>query len=424
MFMVWSIIARSMGDRTHSLERLVNPALRDRLARMPVVVVTGARQTGKTTLVRGLEGRHFATLDSLVTLDQARKDPQTLVRIADRVTLDEVQRAPELLLSVKEAVDDDRKRGRFLLTGSANLALFDEVGESLAGRASYLVLRPLTEREKRRDTTEPVWTALTEQSDPADVSSAFPAPRAWNWKRAALEGGLPPAALADEADDRRVFLESYFDTYVQRDVRDFAQVGDLAAFGRLVRLVALRNGGLVNHAELSRDAEVPRSTVLRWMSVLDASYVTTSVPAFARSRKRRLIKAARVYFGDTGLGLHLASVDDEALLEKDPRVGSWLEGIVLNDLLAWRETLVKKPDVMHWRSVNGEEVDFVVERGKRLLPIEVKSSRTVRVDDARALDSFCAEHGAAAPFGILAYAGREVVQLTRTSLAVPLSCVL
>lgn len=413
-----------MGDRTRTLSRLVAPALEDRLGRMPVVVVTGARQTGKTTLTRGLAGRRFVTLDSLTTLDQARREPATLVRQADRMTLDEVQRAPELLLAVKEAVDEDRRKGRFLLTGSANLALLGEIGESLAGRASYLVLRPLTEREKRGDRSTSSWTGLTEVADARHALDSLPSPREWDWKRAALEGGLPPAALAEDADDRRVFLESYFDTYVQRDVRDFAQVGDLAAFVRLVRLVALRNGGLVNHAELSRDAEVPRSTVLRWMSVLDASYVTTSVPAFATSRKRRLIKAPRVYCGDTGLGTFLASIDDEGSLARDPRVGSWLEGLVLNDLLAWRETLVKKPGVMHWRSVNGTEIDFVVERGKRLMPIEVKSSRTVRVDDARSIDAFCAEHGTTAPFGVVAYAGREPLRLTPTCFAIPLSCLL
>ena len=394
---------------------------------MPVVVLTGARQTGKTTLVRTFAGaaeRRFVTLDSLAALDQARREPEVLASSAARLTIDEVQRAPDLLLAVKEIVDREKRRGRFLLTGSANLLLLRSIGESLAGRAIHLVLRPMTEREKREDASSPAWPLLLEAATATAARDVLPPPRSFDWRHAALQGGLPPAALAASDEDRHLWFEGYVETYVQRDLRDLTQVGDLAAFVRLMRLAALRTGGLLNQADLARDALVGRTTAQRWLSILEASFLVTLLPPFAESRAKRLIKTPKLYALDTGLALYLAGVEDEDALGRQPGSGAWLENLVLNDLLAWRETEAKKPGVFYRRSASGEEVDFVVERRGRLLPIEVKAARTVRTADARALDAFCQEFGRRSPFGLLLYDGREILQLTRTTLAAPLGAVL
>ena len=155
-----------------------------------------------------------------------------------------------------------------------------------------------------------------------------------------------------------------------------------------------------------------------------ASFLVTLLPPFTESRAKRLIKTPKLYALDTGLALHLAGVEDEDALGRQPGAGAWLENLVLNDLLAWRETEVKKPGVFYRRSASGEEVDFVVERRGRLLPIEVKAARTVRTADARALDAFCQEFGRRSPFGLLLYDGRDILQLTRATLATPLGAVL
>ena len=416
-----------MGDSTLLYPRLLEPALLDRLRRSPVVVVTGARQVGKTTLVRSLPAaasRRFLTLDSLTTLDQARREPEALVEAPEPITVDEVQRAPDLLVAIKRAVDADRRRGRFLLTGSANLLLRRDVGESLAGRALYLVLRPLMEREKRKAPSASPWTKLLEAESPEAAQHALDPPRPLDWRTAALVGGFPPAALASEVDERHLWFEGYVDTYVQKDLRDLAQVGDLAAFVRLMRLAALRTGGLLNQAELARDASVSRSSAQRWLSILEASFLLTLLPAFAESRAKRLIKTPKLYAGDTGLALHLCGILEVEALGREPNVGVWLENVVLNDLLAWRETEIIKPGVFFRRTITGEEVDLVLERGKRLLPIEVKAARNVRVSDARALDAFCAEFPRRAACGLLLYDGREILRLTKTTVAAPLGSVL
>jgi predicted AAA+ superfamily ATPase len=238
-------------------------------------------------------------------------------------------------------------------------------------------------------------------------------------RREVFEGGLPPAALAARPDDRQSWFEGYVDTYLRRDLRDLTQVGDLAAFSRLMRLAALRSGGLVNQADLARDAAVSRATAARWLSLLGASFIVTLLPAFAESRAKRLIKTPKLYLLDTGLALHLAGISSHEDLAH-ARTGTALEHLVLNDLLAWRETELRKPEVFYRRTASGEEVDFVVERGRRLLPIELKAGRSLRTADARALEEFCSEYDRRAPLGIILYGGTEAELLTRRVVAVPL----
>ena len=214
------------------------------------------------------------------------------------------------------------------------------------------------------------------------------------------------------------------DTYLQRDLRDLTQVGDLAAFSRLMRLAALRGGGLINYTDLARDAATSRATAQRWLSVLEASFVISLVQPFTEARAKRLIKAPKLYTLDTGLALHLAGVTDRDGIDEMVNAGAVLENLVLNDLLVWRETEIRKPGVFYRRTASGEEIDFIIESGRRLLPIEVKAARTLRSADAKALDHFCAEFGRRAPFGIVIYDGRDRERLSARVAALPLGSVL
>lgn len=398
------------------LPRALLTALEPALRSFPVVVVTGSRQTGKSTMVRALEEpqpRPYLTLDNLETLERARQQPDALVRNADRVTVDEVQRSPDLLLAVKRAVDERRVPGRFLLTGSANLLLMQKVSESLAGRAAYLTLWPLTRREQLGLGQVGAWDRLfaSPDADWRDLLLAEEAPEE-DWRTLALRGGYPvPAHDLKDPEARALWFDGYTRTYLERDLQDLSTVTSLVDFRRLMRAACLRLGGLVQQTEIGRDVGIPQPTVHRHLSLLETSYQLVRLPAFAVNRTKRLIKAPKLYWCDTGLALHLAG-------EAEPR-GAHLENLILSDLVAWRDTQVPRPEILFWRTASGDEVDLVIEWKGRLLPIEVKASGKPRLADARGLTVFRKEYPDLARTGLLLHTGPEVEWIADGVLAAP-----
>jgi hypothetical protein len=400
---------------TKALPRLVAPALAERLTVMPALVVTGARQTGKSTLVQELVPgpRRYRSLDDLDVLDAARRDPEVLVGGSDPVTLDEVQRAPELLHAVKRAIDRQRTPGRFLLTGSANLLLAHRVSESLAGRASYLTLWPMTRREQLGQGRCGLWEELLVAPDKEwlDLLAAEP-DEPEDWRALALRGGFPtPAVGMRRPQERTVWFDGYVRTYLERDLQELSSISALPDFRRLMRVACLRLGQLVNQTELGRDAALPQATVHRWLNLLETSYLLVRLPAYAVNRTKRLVKSPKLYWGDTGVALHLAGI---AAPE-----GAHLENLVLHDLLAWRDARLAQADLGYWRTASGEEVDLVVEAGGRLLPIEVKATARPRLGDARHLRSFRAEYGEQARPGLLLHTGSTLEWIAPDVLAAP-----
>lgn len=396
------------------LPRLASERVRAHLAAMPAVVLTGARQTGKSTLARSLrpEGR-YATLDDLDVLDLATRDPGALVGGTGPVVLDEVQRAPDLLHAVKRAIDGHRQRGRFLITGSANLLLLERVSESLAGRASYLTLWPMTRREQRGEGRAGRWDDLLAHPDAAWPDLLADAPDApEDWRALARRGGFPTPAVEMRDDDARaIWFEAYARTYLERDLQALAAITALPDFRRTMRAAALRVGQVLNQTELARDVAVPQPTVHRWLNLLEASYLVVRVPAFATNRTKRLIKSPKLFWSDVGLALHVAGLEEPT--------GAHLENVVLHDLLAWRDARSARADVHHWRTADGVEVDLIVEADGALLPIEVKSTARPRVADASGLRAFRAAHAERARAGLLLHAGDRTEWLTADVLAVP-----
>ncbi len=411
------------------LPRLLETTLRARLEAFPVVVVTGARQTGKSTLARELEGdrRAYLTLDDYGVLDQARREPDALLARAPRLTLDEIQRAPELLLAIKRAVDADRTPGRFLLTGSANLDLMKGVSETLAGRAVYVTLWPMTRGEAAGGGSAGRWDVFLDEP-PGDwidavsgVSAAAPAdPPSGDstaqdretWKDPARRGGYPfPALNLSSEADRGAWFEAYLRTYLERDLRQLAAIENLTGFQRLVRATALRLGGLSNQASLARDAGIPSTTAQRYLDLLEVSYQLLRVESYTVNRNKRLVKQPRLYWSDPGLAIHLAGGIEPT--------GAHLENLIAGDLFAWREIRTHRPNILFWRTSKGAEVDFVIETPRALIPVEVKSRQQLRVADARHLTTFMRDYGDAVPAGVIIHGGRDTYWLTERVLAVP-----
>lgn len=399
------------------LTTLIEQALQS----LPVVVVTGLRQAGKTTFLQQderFQGRRYLTLDDFATLEAARSAPEALIEGEEPVTIDEVQRSPDLLLAIKKEVDRRRAPGRFLLSGSANLALLDGVSDSLAGRALYLTLHPFSRRERTGRTAEPPFLTrfLAEPALPR-ASSVEPISEA-----EILDGGLPPVALGDAAS-RELWFLGYEQTYLERDLRDLSQVADLVAFRNLLRLAALRTGQVLNQSELARDAKLPATTVSRYLGLLEASFLMARVSPFLRSRASRLIKAPKVFMTDSGIAAHLAAVTDLSPTSGEPLRGALLETYVCQNLMAILGAHLPRARVDFWSVQGRHEVDFVITAGRSSIAIEVKAATRFGDRDLTGLRAFV-NTTSEARAGVLAYNGREAVPLGSNLYAIPLGLLL
>lgn len=394
--------------------RAVQAQLDAHLGVMPVVVVTGARQTGKSTLAQHLAPapRRFTTLDDLDAFEAAERDPESLFGGPDPVTLDEIQRAPGLLRAIKRHVDNDRTPGRFLLTGSANLALMAHVSESLAGRASYLTLWPMARRERLGLGRAGIWEDLLSTPDSAwkeMVAGQTPYPE--DWRDAVRRGGFPdPAIHIDTHAERSIWFDGYIQTYLERDLATLSSVASLVDFRRLVRTACLRIGQIVNQTEMGRDTSIPQPTVHRYLNLLETSYLLLRLPAYAVNKTKRLVKSPKLFWCDTGLALRIAATDPAP---------AHLENLVLCDLLAWRDSRPDPAEITYWRTTAGDEVDFVVETPDALLPIEVKATANPRLRDTVRLRTFRKEYPDNARSGLLLHNGETVEWLASDVLAAP-----
>ncbi len=339
------------------IERTVEPVLRQLAATRPVVVLTGARQTGKTSLLRRLFPQHaFVSLDLPSEAEQAEKDPQAfLQRFPGPVIFDEVQYAPGLFRHLKSAVDSSRSRhGRFLLTGSQKFTLMKGVTESLAGRAAILDLETLALAEIGRQRNVELDDLL-------------------------LRGGFPELHANPDIDGP-AFYASYIATYLERDVRALAAIGSLRDFERFLRACALRSGNLLNKAELARDVGIAPSTANQWLSILEASGHVILLEPWFSNRTKSIIKSPKLYLADTGLLCALLNIRSPEVLRESPLIGALWETFVFQQL-RHRERYGAGGGLYFWRD-RTREVDFLVDRGGKLELLEAKFTALPSLADA------------------------------------------
>jgi predicted AAA+ superfamily ATPase len=392
--------------------------VRDALVTLPVVVVTGLRQAGKTTFLqrdRVFRGYRYLSLDDYAVLEAARREPEALLEGDGPVILDEAQRSPELLTAVKRSVDRRRVPGRFVLSGSANLALLRGVSESLAGRALYLTLRPFSRRERTgRIATTPWLPRFLEKGKPPQRREVKPV-----LVDEILDGGMPPVTLG-EAGRRDLWFLGYEQTYLERDLRDLAQVADLVSFRDFVRLAALRTGQVLNRSDLARDARLPASTATRYLDLLETSFVISRLAPHLRSRVTRLIKSPKIFVSDSGLAAHLTGVDDIRPGADEPLRGAMFETWVHQNLASLLEAHLPRAELTYWNVQGRHEVDFVATSGRRSIAVEVKAASRFTDRDLRGLRAFL-HHAPGCIAGILGYNGTETVSLGDNLHAVPLA---
>jgi predicted AAA+ superfamily ATPase len=352
---------------------------------LPVTVLTGARQTGKTTLTQALEpARTYFTLDDVGILDQAERNPDSLLSTRP-VILDEVQRAPQILLAVKRAVDTSRRAGDFILTGSANLLLMKQVAETLAGRAIYLDLPPFcpTEWQERKGALSPLDRLFAPDFDWREWPD-----EPGDWTRWLLRGGFPPALEINSEADRGLWFAAYVQTYLERDLRQLSAISSLPDFQRLMMLAAQRTGKLLNQADLARDAALSHPTAHRYLNLLETGCMITRLRPLATNPTAALVKAPKLLWTDCGLAAWLAGIRSSAEVTTRMDSGFWLEQTLFQTLETWRSLDPRQRKLHFWRNRSGHEVDFILEEAGKFVALEIKASSQVTANDATGIRAF------------------------------------
>ena len=401
--------------------RLIAPHLLEAMSDTPVVLLAGPRQAGKTTLVKQIAGKsgefRYLTLDDALTLLSAQEDPVGMIRSLDRAVIDEIQRAPGLLLAIKKSVDEDRRPGRFLLTGSANLMALPTVADSLAGRMETLSLLPLSQSEISGQTANWLDRAFAGHLPQAGSSA-----RDDDLVARVLRGGYPEALTRSTDRRRTTWARQYLAAMVERDVRDIANIDKLDQLPRFLRALAQMAGQMCNYSQLGGQVGIDNKTAAKYLGIFEQMYLLQRVDVWARNRLKRMVKMPKLQFIDAGLLATLLDLTTEETQKDKTRFGHVLETFVYAELLKHASTAEGDYQLLYYRDADQVEVDVVIENAAgQVVGVEVKSSATVKESDLRGLRKLAGLAGADFKMGVLLYDGDETLPLGDNIWAAPLS---
>ncbi len=403
--------------------RNITASLLEALSDSPVVLLHGARQTGKSTLAMYVakeeRSARYITLDDATALAAVKTDPEGFVKgLEGDVVLDEIQRAPELFMAIKGAVDRQREPGRFLLTGSANVLLLPRLSESLAGRMEILALWPFSQGELEGRTERFVDAVFGEDLPETSLTAEDEASLFHRITR----GGFPEAVERRNAGRRNAWFRAYITTILQREVNEIVPIDGLTQMPRLLTLLAARSGTILNSSEISRSSGIPFTTLRRYMTLLEMTFLIRTIPAWSGNLSKRLMKAPKLILCDTGLLSHLTGLTDQRIAFDRHLLGPVLESFVIMELMkqaTWAERFV---DLFHFRTQIGQEIDIILEdAGGRMVGIEVKSASTVNGSDFKGLNVLADARKKHFHRGIVLYLGSQSVNFSSNMHAVPLS---
>lgn len=399
--------------------RWIEPRIDEALLDTPVVLLAGPRQAGKTTLVRQFaeRGLYYLTLDDELTLLSAREDSVGMIRNLDRAVIDEIQRVPELLLAIKKSVDEDRRPGRFLLTGSANLMALPTVADSLAGRMETLMLLPLSQSEIENRPAN--WM---DRVFAGEILTANPPVLGSHLVERVLRGGYPEAVARPTEKRRATWARQYIDAIIQRDVRDVAEIDKLDQLPRFLRALAQTAGQMCNYSELGGQVGLDGKTVSRYISVFEQMYLLKRIDVWARNRLKRVVKTPKLQFIDSGLLGVLTNIGLKDVQLDKTGYGHILESFVFGELLKHTTTSDNDYRLLYYRDADKFEVDIVIENSAgQLVGVEVKAAATVKERDLRGLKKLAGLAGDQFTAGVLLYDGDETMPLGGNLWATPLS---
>ncbi|MGB9701090.1 MAG: ATP-binding protein [Thermodesulfobacteriota bacterium] len=393
--------------------RTLGQTIKKAMRTFPAIVVTGPRQSGKTTLLKMLfaNSHQFVTLEDPDIRMRAKEDPQQfLEQFKAPLIIDEIQYVPELLSYIKTRIDQKRKPGQWLFTGSQNFVLMQGITQSLAGRAAVLSLLPFSfaERIGRGDKVQEISALLK----PSNLSLKAGARPKISLSEVILRGNYPEIA-SKRAVDRQLWCGSYISTYLERDVRNLAQVGDLSQFERFLRLCATRTGQILNLSELAREIGMSVPTMKRWLSLLETGHQIYLLPPYYKNLGKRLVKSPKLYFNDPGLASYLLGLHNRETLINSPNFGNLFETMVVTDFLKRFLHFGQMPSMYYLRTRDGLEVDLVIELGQKLHLFEIKAAMTILPKHAASLLKIRRDLGSIVKSSALISATEESFPLTR-----------
>lgn len=410
-------------------KRTVESAISELFDVFPIVVITGPRQAGKSTMIKHFinPGWKYYSLDNRELLLRIKSDPTLFVNsIHSHVAIDEAQKCPELFHALKELVDKGFNY-QIILSGSTNFLLMKSITESLAGRVGLLELLPFSFGELLGVESNGLVQEICNSRDIEDLFARLN--RIKNQKQTVsndmlvdfiYKGGLPRIHELKSAPARLRWFQNYVSTYIERDLRDLTQVADLDLFQRVYKLIAYQNGGMINMSTVASDAGATAHTVKRYISILETSYQCKRLPSYHYNQRKQIIKTPKIYYLDSGMVNYFMQ---HTTVERMLYGGSWgsmLETHVFSELYKEFKDMAPKPSLYYWRTNNGAEVDFIIEYQNRLIPLEVKSSIQIKSTSIRGLTSFCESQAEGrVPFSLVIYRGDEIAYINKTTLAIP-----
>lgn len=398
------------------IPRTLEPVIRQATKEFPVVVLTGPRQSGKTTLLKHVFADYsYISLEPLDVQLIAKQDPRRFLEFYPTpIIFDEIQYVPELLPYIKERVDNDRNNaGQYLLTGSQNLLLTQHVTESLAGRAAFLRLLPLTYQEIVNNPQAPLpWEQVKQ---PKHHEAKLNQQQLWDLF---LRGGFPELTINPNRDIS-LWHASYVQTYLERDIRMLRQIGDLTQFQSFLRLLASRSAQLLNITEMSRDLGVAVNTLKSWISILEATYQIFILRPYFSNTGKRLVKTPKVYFADVGTLCYLVGLKDPEHAMSGPMNGAIFETVVVNEIMRTITHHGKEPRLYFWRTSTDHEVDIIVDTDGKLIPIEVKLSATPTSAMTKSIETFRKDFEEKSQEGYVIYPGNIKLPLKENIVAWP-----
>jgi predicted AAA+ superfamily ATPase len=397
------------------INRTILNDIKDYLKHFPVLLISGARQVGKSTLALHLDIQNYTTLDDINIYEMAKNDPKGFIENLDKpVIIDEAQRLPQLMITIKEFIDKDRINGQFILTGSASLQSFKNISDSLAGRIGIVELYPLSLKEKNNKTDNIIDTFsgdldkyILKKYDNKTIVQNI------------IDGGYPEILKIDSLKSKYLWFSSYIRTYIESDAKELANIRNVDKFISMYRLTMLRSGNIFNKNEIQKEAKLDNKTFDSYFNVLEHTYQVQKLKPFFKNELKRLIKSPKIYAMDTGVLSYLLQITTQEEYEVSHYKGDILETFVYDELVKAKTYALKNSELYYYRTSDKKEIDFILEFSSKVIAIEVKSSKSVSKSDFKHIYYLADEIPKLFDKGIILYNGEDFLRIDKNMYAIP-----